>query len=231
MILFRQLLILLCVLSIGACKEDYSYPNVLTELTEVQTDGNGMMKTLTTDRGEAFTIAKCAQAVKLTADSLYRMLTVFEPLEGSNNHLLLHAAQPVFSEYPIPVDKFEDNIKTDPVDIQSIWRSGNYLNMILHVQTKDKKHEFHFVENGIYPYELPKGGTNTKEGSFAGDEGRQMLEISLYHDRKDDYEAFTSKYCFSIPLKRYEGKLKKGDVIRLNLNTYKEGNTYRDFEF
>ena len=226
MILFRLSFILLCMLSIGACKEDYSYPNVLTELAEVQTDENGHLKELTTDRGETFIVGKYASTTRFTADTLYRMLTVFEPLQEHPNQLLVHVVQPIFSEYPIPVKQLEDGIKTDPVDIQSIWRAGNYLNMILHIQTKEEPHKFHFVDHGIYPYD-EQPNSDAPQAS----KGKQVLELTFYHDRKEDYEAFTSNYCFSIPLKPYEGKLKKGDVIRLHLNTYKEGATIREFEF
>lgn len=226
MILHRLIYILLCVLFIGACKEDFSYPNVLTEFAEVQTDRDGCLKELTTDRGETFSIMKFASTTRFTADTLYRMLTVFEPIEENPNQLLVHSAQPILSELPIPVDHFKDGIKTDPVDIQSIWRAGNYLNMILHVQTKDKPHEFHFVDKGIHPYDEKSNGYHSQLTN-----GKQVLELTFYHDRKKDYEAFTSKYCFSIPLKHYEKKLKRGDIIRLHLNTYKEGNIIREYKF
>ena len=224
MILFRLSFILLCMLSLGACKEDYSYPNVLTELTEIQTDENGHLKVLTTDRGETFTVGKYVSTTQFTADSLYRMLTVFEPLEEHPNQLLVHVAQPVFSEFPILVNQLEDGMKTDPVDIQSIWRAGNYLNMILHIQTKEKRHKFHFIDHGISPYE-------THSSTSQDNKGKQVLELTFYHDRGEDYEAFTSNYCFSIPLRPYEEKLKKGDIIRIHLNTYKEGFITREFKF
>lgn len=214
------------MLSVGACKDDYSYPNVLTELADVQTDASGHLKTLTTDNGDIFTIGKCASTDKFVADTLYRMLTIFEPLEEQPKLLLVHTAHPVFSELAQPIFNFKDGVKTDPVDIQSIWRSGDYLNMILLVQTKDQRHEFHFVEKGIYHYEEQD---NSK--TIQSNKERQVLELTLYHDRNEDYEAFTTKYCFSVPLRPYEGKLKKGDIIRFSLNTYKEGNTSREFEF
>lgn len=216
MIVFRLVFILLCMLSIGACKEDYTYPNVLTELADVQTDSAGKPQQLTTDHGDTFIVSKYTSTNKFVADTLYRMITVFEPIEGHTNQLHLHAAQPIFSEIPLPVIAFKDGIKTDPIDIQSIWRAGNYLNMILHVQTKEEPHEFHFVHQGIYP---------SKE------QGKQVLELTFFHDKKEDYEAFTTKYCFSIPLKPYAKKLKKGDIIRLHLNTYKEGFIIREFKY
>ena len=216
MILTRIFFILLCMLSLGACKEEYTYPNVLTELTEIQTDAKGQLKELTTDRGEVFTIVQQQANNKFVADTLYRMLTIYEPIIGQTNQILVHSAQSVLSEIPIPASSFEEGIKTDPVDIQSIWKSGNYLNMILLVQTKDKPHVFHFVDQGI---------------SLLGNGKRKVLDLTIHHDRKGDYEAFTTKYCFSIPLKTFKHKMQEGDLIRFHLNTYKEGVTTREFKF
>ena len=47
----------------------------------------------------------------------------------------------------------------------------------------------------------------------------------------DDYEAFTKQVYLSVPLKNYLQLLRKGDKIRFNLNTYKEGETYREFDY
>ena len=209
------------MLFLGACKEEYSYPNVLTELAEVQTDAKGRLSTLTTDNGETYTIGIQSVENKFVPDTLYRMLTVFETLGNKANQLKLYSAQPIFSKYAQPESFFKNGIKTDPVDIQSIWCSGDYLNFILHVQTKDKPHVYHFVDQGIH--EMTQPPTSLQDG--------KVLELTFYHDRKDDYEAFTTKYCFSIPLKPYEGILNKGDIIRLHLNTYKEGLVIREFEF
>ena len=217
MMLFRLIIILLCTLSLGACKEDFSYPNVFTELTEAKTNASGKFYSLTTDYGETFAIRAYTDTTHLVADSLYRVLTVFEKVGEENNELLLHAVQPVFSPLPIPMENFKKGVKTDPVDIQSIWKTEKYLNMILHVQTKNKPHIFHFVENGIH--------------TLNNEKHKQVLEFTLYHDRSNDFEAFTNKFCLSIPLYPYKEKMKEGDIIRIHINTYKEGRTTREYEF
>ena len=78
MIITKILFILLCMFSLGACKEDYTYPNVLTELSEVRTDAAGKLKQLTTDDGSIFSIGMQPAEYKFRPDTLYRMLTVFE---------------------------------------------------------------------------------------------------------------------------------------------------------
>ena len=220
MILTKLFYILLCMLSLGACKEEYSYPNVLTQLTEIQTDTEGRMVRLITDLGQSYEISLVSSNNKvLVADTLYRMLTVYELGEEPTDPIYIYSAKPVFSEIPKPMSSFENGIKTDPVDVQSIWYSGNYLNMILLVQTKNTPHVFHFVNLGIHTNDAP---TNKEQ---------KVLDLTIYHDRRGDYEAFTSKYCFSIPLKTFNDQLHKGDLIRFHLNTYKEGTVTREFNF
>ena len=108
-----------------------------------------------------------------------------------------------------------ESIHTDPVSIQSIWRSGDYLNMVLQIMVKDQKHELSFIENGIT--------TNA--------DGTQTLTLTLYHDRKGDVEGFNEKQYLSIPLWHYQDILNKGDQIVLQLNTYKEGMTSRNYTY
>lgn len=213
--LSKLIFILLCMLSLGACKEEYVYPNVLTELTELQTDENGRFKNLITDRGESFGIAKLTQDSLLVSDTLYRALTVYAPIEGETDLVHIYSANAVFSKIPVKRLDVATEIKTDPVDIQSIWRSGRYLNMILRVQVKNSTHVFHFIEDGI----------------TANSDGTRTLSLTFHHDRKKDYEAFTQKICFSIPLWYYESRLQKGDKICLSLNTYKEGVVTKEFIF
>mgnify|MGYP000508053380 FL=1 len=107
-----------------------------------------------------------------------------------------------------------DRIKTDPVAIQSIWRGGNYLNLILQVKVKDQKHGYHFIENKL-----------------ENKDGEQTLYLTLYHDRNNDIEGFNRKVYLSVPLWAYAGKLHKGDKIVFNIRTYKEGMTSRIFYF
>ena len=81
-------------------------------------------------------------------------------------------------------------MKTDPVNIQSIWRSGDYLNMILLVKAQNKKHSFHFIE--------AQGANQTS-----------CLRLTLYHDKGEDVEAYTQKAYLSVPLKKYSGIFSK----------------------
>ena len=205
-------ILLLCILTLGGCKEDeYVYPNVVTEFIDARTDATGTLSNLITDQGETLAIQPREGLGGLTPDSIYRTVSIYEPLAESKQEVFLYSSQLILSMLPLPADQFKQ-IKTDPVSIRSIWESGAYINMILLPSVKDHAHAFHFVDQGIKQ-----------------ENGKQTLTLTLYHDRNHDEEAFTREIYLSIPLWGYDGQLKKVDRIIVQLNTYEEGMTTREF--
>lgn len=197
----------------GCQEDDYVYPDVLTEFTEVQTNDKGILTYLLTDQGDKYQILEREGLDGLTPDSIYRTLCIYQITDVEKETVQLYSAQKVLSMLPKPASAFTDGVRTDPLDIQSIWLSGRYLNMVLLPLAKDKSHIYHFVENGL---------TQRTEGG-------NQLELTLYHDQNGDYEAFTRKTYLSIPLWEYGDKLGTGDRIILHIRTYQEGETTREF--
>ena len=176
----------------------------------LKTDGNGIGTQIVTDHGIVWLLQKDNRPDSLTADSTYRVVSRFAPLNDSE--VQAYAFWKVIAPLPKPEMEYE-TIHTAPVSMQSIWRSGDYLNMVLHVKVKDQEHELSFIENGI---------TSNTDGS-------QTLMLTLFHDRKGDVEGFDQKFYLSIPLWHYQKTLNKGDQIVFQLNTYQEGITSRTF--
>lgn len=211
------LVALLWIAFFPSCKEDdYTYPNVLTELIDIQTDDSGTATRLVTDKGEAYRIQSRDGLGGLSADSLYRTLSVYALSEAADGERTarLYSCSLVLSPVPLLAKYFRDGIKTDPADIQSMWRSGNYLNMILLVQMKEENHLYHFIDEGI-----------------TSQDGVRTLHLRLYHDSNNDYAAYTHKAYLSVPLWPYANVLSTGDKVRFYLNTDKEGETYREFDY
>ena len=196
-----------------ACsEEEYVYPDVITEIVCLKTDAQGSGYQLITDHGKTMDIPVGQRpSNKLTPDSIYRVFSKYVP---KGNEADVYVLQSVNASLPVSETEFE-SIHTDAVTIQSIWRSGDYLNMILEVMVKDQKHQFAFIDNGI----------TTHEG------GQQTLSITLFHNRNNDIEGFYRKAYLSIPLWYYKNLLNKGDIIQLHLNTYKEGMTSRTYTY
>ena len=201
--------LLLCFSLLGGCKEEeYVYPSVLTELTDIRSDSSGKLSEIVSDNGSTYTINERSGLEGFVPDSTYRTLSIFEP--DSDKHATLYSCQFVLSMKPEHPDYFKHGIKTDPLDIERIWHSGKYINMVLSIQGKDKPHGFHFVEEST-------------ENNF--------LELTLYHDQNNDYKAFSKDVYISDPLWQYEDIISRGGKIKININTFKEGKTSREFEF
>lgn len=205
--------ILFAALFFTSCGEDeYVFPDLVTEMVCLKTDANGVGTEFITDEGIVWQLLEDNRPDSLTADSTYRVVSRYAPL--NETEAKAYSFYKTISSLPKPESEYE-TIHTDPVSIQSIWRSSDYLNMVLQIMVKDQKHELSFIENGITP----------------NADDTQTLTLTLFHDRKGDVEGYNEKYYLSIPLWHYQGKLGKGDQIVLKLNTYKEGMTSRNYTY
>lgn len=211
-LLTRFSFLLLCICLFEACKEEeYVYPDVITEFIGAATDENGTLTHLVADNGEEYRIQARSGLDGLKKDTLYRTISIYQPLE--NQTVQLYSSELVLSMIPVSAKQIIGDIKTDPVDIERMWLSGKYLNMVLLAKVKEESHSYHFIDQGIQ-----------KEA-----DGTQTLHLQLYHNRNNDYEAFTRKVYLSVPLWAYDGKLKQGDKIVFHISTYEEGDTQREF--
>lgn len=209
----------LCLL-LAACKEEtYVYPSVITEFIDLQTDATGTITHLIADDGEHYAVQPREGLDGLRADTLYRTVSVYQILneqtDGNEPEAILYSSRTVISPYPVKAAAWKDSIYTDPVDIQSIWRSGDYLNLIAEVKRKDQAHAFHFIEDSI----------------STDSQGVRTLYLRLFHNSNQDYEAFTDLTYLSAPLRNYQDTLRTGDKICFRIHTYKEGQTYREFTY
>ena len=210
-LLLKRYFILFAVMLLTACgEEEYVFPDLITEMSCLRTDSKGFGTQIITDEGTIWHLQEGSRPDSLTTDSLYRVVSRFAPVADSE--AVAYSFWEVISPPPKPENEY-GSIHMDPVSIQSIWRSGDYLNMVLQVKVKDQEHELSFIDNGVV--------TNT--------DGSQTLTLSLFHDRKNDVEGFDQKFYLSVPLWHYQGKLNKGDAIVFQLYTYKEGMTTRTF--
>jgi len=194
-----------------ACgEEEYVYPDLITEFSCLTTDTKGFGTQIITDKGKIWHLKEGNRPNKLTPDSTYRVVSRFAPIDDT--YATAYSFWKVISSIPQPENLYE-TIHTNPVSIQSIWKSGDYLNLILQIKVKDEQHELSFIDHGI----------------TTNEDGTQTLTLSLFHDRKDDIEGFDEKYYLSVPLWHYQGKLNQGDQIVINLNTYQAGMISRTF--
>ena len=192
-------------------EDEYHYPSVKLEFLTATTNSKGTINQITTDGGKAYNVQADGSNLKLPADTLLRIVTNYEEVEGGVR--LYGAAVPV-SNYPIPLAEFKEEMVKHPASIQSIWMGLDYLNMILQVKAQNKKHTFRFIE----------------ESATIDEETNELnLLIGLYHNNNGDLEAYTQRAYASVPLKQYAEKGYSKINIRFTLNT-NEGET-KEYNF
>lgn len=192
-------------LSLFACgdDDDYTYPSLISEFADVQTDDSGTFTYIHTDNGESLPIVNSHElaAEGITPDTLYRVLSRYELVDKGAK---LYAIQAIPAPLPLPPTDFPDGVKADPLEMQSLWRGGNYLNMILLVKAQKGKHTFCFIEDSLV---------------VSPSDGHTILYLRLYHDAGDDIQAYTQKAYLSVPLSQYADRLTVGDSISLRIPT------------
>ena len=198
-----------------ACSEDndYVYPNLITELGEMTTASDGNIQALVIDNGTSYEFQNKDKYIGLTKDSLSRVLASYVQVEGADKELVeIKSIRLPISSYPVKREKIKQ-MSTDPVELQSIWTSGNYLNVYVNSKVKDVIHVYRFVEDSI-----------------TASNGRKVLHLSLFHQRNNDIEGYNRTVYLSVPLYPYQQQFTRDDSVSFTLNTY-HGVIKRTFSF
>lgn len=200
------LYLFLAILIFTACKkeDEYVYPPVITEFLSVESSSTGMVAYLHTDKGNIYTALNGDKIKGLVPDSLYRVYCIYELSGDKSDQATLYTLQSIVSPDPVKANQITGGVKTDPLSIQSVWRSGDYINLTLLILSQDtRKHRFHFIDNSI-----------------AMNDGSRELSLTLYHSQGGDTEAYFQVVYLSVPLRNYTNKLFPGDSILFNINTF-----------
>lgn len=197
--------LMLSAMLCSGCDDDsnYVYPSVLTEFVDAHVDSSHLVDKITTDQAYTYTLENSISASGLQADSTYRSVCIYEKSSTEANQAKVYSLRLIYALAPVPAERFT-TIKTDPLSMQSLWRGGEYLNMVATPKAQNIDHVFAFIQD-----------------SLITDNGCTKLYLKLYHDQNGDLEAYTQKTYLSVPLSDYS--LQEGDSIYFRAYTYKEG--------
>lgn len=203
-----NLLPVLILALLGSCKnDDYHYPDLLTEMVEIDTDNSRNIKMLRSDDGREYSLSKSTQLEDGTPDSTYRARCRFTI--DNEETATLYGLSILLSPHPELSSFFKDSVLVDPVKVTSVWKSGHYINLHLGLMTKqENKQRLHFVKT---------------EPSLSAN-GKQRINLTLFHDQNNDPEAFTREVFMSCPLQSLG--LEDGDSIYMHIETYDGPKTY-----
>jgi hypothetical protein len=208
----KNIYLFLIFLSLLSCKgeeDSYVYPSVKLEFMSAQTDNSGKIVSLKTDKDSTYQVENDRTNSKLDANILQRIVCYYSTLSKAT--ATENATAEIYSLIktvsPTPGRLATGTVmKTDPVGIQSIWLSGDYINLTLQIKLQSQAHLFHFIENEVI---LNKGVPS--------------IHLTLYHDKNGDVEAYTKVAYLSVPLAKYIQQYPNGFTVSFSINTFTEG--------
>lgn len=198
---FRLCMILALIFSgflLSCSDEDKKVGNLKMSFVDLLTDSEGNATTMQTDDGTKYKITN--PPTHLQPDTTYRYVAYYEQ---TANEVHLSSNAPAVTGSPNtlnPADKM-----TDPVQVESIWRSGKYINLVLNIKGKNGHHTIGFIDNGIN----------------SSPSGIKYLNLELYHNANNDMEAYFHNVYASCQLAHYHTQLLSGrDSIRFTIKQY-----------
>ena len=213
---YYWLLFTLLVSLLTSCgDDDYHYPSVKLEFMTAFSGEDGSLKSVLTDEGEQYPVLENASKLTIDPNSFVRIVSNYEPVKTVEGvaGVKLYAVLGTISPFPLPAEKFENGIKTDPVELQGIWMGIDYLNLLLGIKAQDGKHLLHFVED-----------EEVKEEST----GLVTVHLTLYHDATDDVLAYTKRAYVSVPLWQYAEEWVRKVTVTMDIKIYSgETKTYQ----
>jgi len=200
---FLLTLTALLMLSITSCIEDREKTaTMFSGFMTGYTDEQGYVSVIKNDFGEEFMVREKTE--QLVPDTLYRMVASVELDENKTAKILQMV--PTMSRRA-PLDTFiHDSLRvTDPVEIQSIYIGGGYLNINLSVKVENEKSNHRL----LYSRLITPG----------------RLTFTIYHNDRGDRPVYTKHAYLSIPLYGYG--LDKNDTVFLSCRGYQEDYDYK----
>lgn len=194
--------IILTILFLASCKEEEEiWPNYEQALACVKTNGYGQALELILDDGTHLRVTNYKAGLR--ADTTYRALTLFQR-NGTSAWLSDFAAilAPPVLKYPA------DKVRTDPVGVTALWKSGDYINLRLAVRgSVMKSHLFGFHRARTIPNE----------------DGSQTMVVRLIHYQNEDPLYYTREAYLSLPFRPLIPELQPNrDSIRLEIQSFDE---------
>lgn len=207
------ILLIYVALLLFSCNEEErnTFPPVKLEFLCAGSDAEGNIVKLFTDSGKELEVVEDQTNSRLEPNSVQRFVCYYEPFVGQKANVpdqarIYSLLSPV-SSYPMPPEYFHDGIKTDPLEVVSIWLGGDYLNTVLSVKMQNGGHQLHFVEESVIVFK------NEKENL--------SVSLRLYHDAGNDPQSYTRRIYVSIPLDKY--RIDGSTYINFTVNTVSEG--------
>jgi len=197
----RRIAFFLLVLLLASCSKDNDnrYPSVRTDILCAVTDAKNVITHLVLDNGKSYALN--GQELKgKKASSSHRCLCMYE-VNADSTQATVYQISAVSCYAPLPVDSFKIH-PMDPLDVRSVYRTGNFVNLHLSLLTTgSKQHAYDMCLDSI-----------TADSTIV------HCSFIFQHAKLDD-ESYHADFYHSIPLvdKVYPAHY---DSLIVYINTY-----------
>lgn len=193
-------LLLLLLPLLLSCSEDDAAASYRFDYADMTTTPSGRADKLLLDDGNTLKIQNDYATQR--PSQTFRVYAASEQL--ATGVRLVNYAE-VLTDVPHKFD--ESKVKTDPVDVVSVWHGGRYVNFILGLKTgaSAHRHAFSIIDDGI-----------TTDA-----EGIKTLHLRLYHNQNGDDMSYTRKVAFSCNIDSQKPLLGSDYKIEVVVNTFK----------
>lgn len=200
MTLFARIRLLLFGTLLAACSDDSAtWPPIRTDLGLLTASSQGRAATFLPDGQEELTVA--AGPAGMVPDSTYRIVATYRTENGA---AVISGVRSVM----VAVPRSYEVEKTEPLEVNSVWLGGGFVNLRLVVKTRLQAPQyFGFIDRGLIRWPS----------------GRATALVQLYHDQGSDPASFSETAYLSLPLSVFGDVLAPGDTVRLLVNTSADG--------
>ena len=210
---FLLLSLCVCVTVLTSCtndaydKGDGEYSMMTAEMADAHVGTDKKVDYAVTDAGERLVPQKPFTMSWMTkGDTIYRTLFYFNRVKSGASQVEAVSMNRVGMLIPLVADSLKNGVKTDPVNIESIWigKDGRYMNLRLRLLTgattdEEARHTIGLVADSL--------ATNV--------DGSTTACLQLYHDQGGRPEYYSVTSYASIPLDSI-----RADSLKLTINTY-----------
>lgn len=194
------------LLSLTGCDDDYTYPSLITEFADIYTNNDTTLTFIENDEGDTYVTRTPLQG--LDPRYFYRAVCGYEITDDKLDTL------PIVILYTLESVKLlhEDTLSmpTDPTNVTSVWRAGNYINLQLTPKTQGGTQTWNYRTDSII--------TDNKNH-------QARHHITLVHDQNDDPLSYSTTVYASLYLPTSE--INPNDSIILTIQTFDEPQTWR----
>ncbi len=200
----RALMLGVFVLLLVACAEDAeSYPDLLTEMADINSDHAGRLNVFVTDGGRKFYISNTNISLH-RPDTVYRAVVGYVPTHDAASSswkatiYTLQGVQLLCDSTAV--------VRHDPTRVESMWQTERYINMQLAPLTQGGTHHWGYAVDTLLE---------------SGVAGRQHAHhhLSLHHNQCGDPLSFSETHYCSILLSSLP-HYQTGDTVSVRVHTF-----------